>query len=101
MFFATNPELAAIVGCCMMVILSISNGFLSVLTRMMQAIPVSAMMVYIALISLCLFSTGLLIENWVSGGPLRIIGYTGEQYLWGFGTGAINILALYFKIVAF
>ena len=101
MFFADNLYLAHIVGCCMMVILSMANGVLSVLTRIMQSIPVSSMMVYIAVISLCLFSTGLLIENWIQGGPLRIMSYTGEQYMWGFGSGAINIIALYFKIVAF
>ena len=78
MFFADNLYLAHIVGCCMMVIFSMANGVLSVLTRMMQSLPVSSMMVYIAVISLCLFSPGLLIENWISGGPLRIISYTGE-----------------------
>ena len=59
------------------------------------------MMSYITLISLLLISIGLLMENLVKGGPLRIVNYTGKQYFYGILTGAINSLALFFKIVAY
>lgn len=101
LFFADNPKLAGIIGCSLMVILSISNGFMSVLTRIMQGIPISSMIVYIVSITFVIFATGLLIENAIKGGPLRILNYNGEQYAWGFAVGTANVLELYFKIMAF
>ena len=101
LFFAENPKLAGIIGCSLMVILSITNGFMSVLTRIMQGIPVSSMMVYISVVTFLIFVTGLLIENAVKGGPMRILNYSGEQYGWGFAVGAANVMALYFKIMAY
>ena len=69
---------AGIVGCLMCVLLSFANGTLSVLTRMMQSINVSVMMVYIALTSIVILLSGLMIENAITGGPLRILNYTKE-----------------------
>ena len=99
--FGENTKLAGIVGIVMMILVSIANGVLSVLTRMMQSIHVSVMMVYIAIISLIGMSIALLIESAVKGEPLRILNYTAEQYMYGFATGSLNILALLFKIIAF
>jgi len=100
-YFADNLKLGGIIGCCLMIISSVSSGVLALLTRIMQAISVPCMMVYIAVFSVVYFSIFLLIENCVSGGPLRILSYTGNQYLWGFGLGGINVVALFFKIIAF
>ena len=61
-----------------MVVLSIANGVLSVLTRMMQSLQVQVMMFYIAIVSSILIWIGLIIEWQVKGGPLRIANYTGE-----------------------
>ena len=101
LLFGDDVRLAGIVGCSCMIVLSMANGVLSVLTRMMQSLHVSVMMVYIALISLIIMTVGLLIENWVAGGPLRIVHYTSEQYGYGFACGVLNVLALIFKIVAY
>ena len=59
------------------------------------------MMVYIALVSIVLMTTGLLIENIITGGPLRILNYNKEQCLFALGSGALNIGGLFFKIVAY
>ena len=61
-----------------MLILAIANGALSVLTRMMQSIHVSVMMAYIAVISLVILITGLMIEYAIVDGPLRVVNYTAE-----------------------
>ena len=45
--------------------------------------------------------TGLLIENAITGGPLRILNYSKEQYLIGFGNGVLNVGVLFFKIIAY
>ena len=99
--FGDNTQLAGIVGIICMAILSMANGVLSVLTRMMQSIHVAVMMAYIAVISFLILLTGLLIEKAVVGGPLRVLNYSAEQYMFGFGCGLINILALLFKIIAY
>ena len=100
-YFAENLKLGGIIGCFLMIVSSISSGALALLTRIMQAISVSCMMVYIAVFSVFYFSIFLLVENSISEGPLRILSYSGNQYLWGFGLGAINVVALFFKIIAF
>lgn len=79
MFFSDNLKMASFVGILMSLILSMANGTLSVLTRMMQSISVATMMTYIALISLIIYTVALTIENLASGGgPLRCLNYTGE-----------------------
>ena len=99
--FGENARLAGVVGCGLMVVLSMANGVLSVLTRQMQSIHFAVMMAYIALVSFILITGGLLIENRVSGGPFRILHYSGEQYLYGFACGLANIAGLLFKIIAY
>mmetsp|Transcript_34030 Transcript_34030/g.41981 ORF Transcript_34030/g.41981 Transcript_34030/m.41981 type:complete len:155 (-) Transcript_34030:119-583(-) len=96
-----SPRVAGIIGISMCVTLSLANGVLAILTRMMQSIHVSVMMSYIALVSLAILTTYFLIEMAVKGGPLRILSYTVEQYLYGFAAGAVNILGLICKIVAY
>lgn len=85
----------------MCVILSMANGVLAVLTRMLQSLSVGIMMTYIALISLVLMTIGLLTEKFITGDPLRIANYDAEQYMFGFLVGSLNIAGLLFKIVAF
>ena len=99
--FGEDTKTAGIVGLLAMFMVSVANGVLSVLTRMMQSIHVSVMMCYIALISLILTTLGLCIESLITGTPMRLFHYTGEQYLYGFAAGSCNVLALLFKIIAF
>jgi drug/metabolite transporter (DMT)-like permease len=68
---------------------------------MMQAIEVTVMMTYIALISIAIMTIGLLVENAITGGPLRIVNYSGEQIMFGLLAGSLNMSALLFKIIAF
>ena len=63
--------MAGIVGCILLIVLSTANAILSVLTRMMQSIDVSVMMVYIALISISIILPALLIEAAFTEGPIR------------------------------
>ena len=99
--FGENTKLASNVGIIMMVLVSISNGVQSVLTRMMQSIHVNIMMVYIAIISLICMTIALLTESAVKGQPIRILNYTEEQYRYGFATGSFNIGTLLCKIIAY
>ena len=85
----------------MCVILSMANGVLAVLTRMMQSLSVGIMVNYMAIISLVILTVGLLIEKLITGEPLRIANYNAEQYMYGFLVGALNITVLIFKIVAY
>ena len=54
-----------------------------------------------AIISLALMTTGLLIEKFISGEPLRILNYDAEQYMYGLLLGALNMAGLLAKIVAY
>ena len=99
--FGDNAKLAGIIGIIMCVVVSIANGSLAVLTRMMQSIHVSVMMSYIALISIFLLTIGFLIELAIVGGPMRLLNYSSEQYMFGFLTGSVNIFGLICKIVAY
>ena len=89
------------IGISVLIVLSMANGILAVLTRRMQSIHVSVMMAYIAIISFIILSTCFIIERLITGNPLRILNYTFEQYSYGFAAGALNIAALLFKIIAF
>lgn len=93
--------MASVVGIILLVVLSASNGLLAILTRQMQELPVSVMITYIALAALLLLGTGLLIEFAFSVGPLRIVNYDAEQYMFGFLAGGLNQLGLLFKIIAY
>ena len=77
-YFPDNESLAGIVGCCLFIFLSICNGVLAVMTRSMQSIHVSVMMSYIAIISFCIMTVGLLTEKTITGDGLRIANYTEE-----------------------
>lgn len=99
--FGSNTKLAGIIGITMCLTVSVANGVLAILTRMMQSIHVSVMMSYIALVSLLILTVGFLIELAVVGGPMRLFNYSSEQYLFGFLTGAVNILGLISKIIAY
>ena len=85
----------------MCVMVSLTNGLLAVLTRMMQSLEVGIMMSYIAFISLVILMIALLIEKFIRGEPLRIANYDAEQYLFGFLCGSLNVAQLLFKIVAY
>ena len=99
--FGDNVKLATIIGCTMCMLLSMANGVLAVLTRMMQSLSVSVMMTYIALISIVIVIVVLLIEIAITGDPLRITHYNGEQVMYGLLAGMLNILSLVFKIIAY
>ena len=76
--FGDDTKTAGIVGLIAMFMVSIANGVLSVLTRMMQSIHVSVMMCYISLISLILSTTGLTLESLITSTPMRVFHYSGE-----------------------
>ena len=101
LFLSDNKTLAAIFGCSMCLLIAVANGSIAVFTRMMQSVRVAVLMFYLAVLSLILLSTILLIENAVTGGPIRILNYSAEQYMFGFGSGAISTLSLLFKTIAF
>ena len=100
-FLSENELLTSILGCTACVMLSMSNGVMAVLTRMMQSLKVGIMMNYIAIICLTIMVIALLAEKFITGKPLRIVNYDAEQYLWGFLVAVLNIATLLFKIVAY
>ena len=59
------------------------------------------MMFYIAVVTFVILTCGLLIEHWASEGPLRILNYSKEQYVWGYSVGCLQLFVLYFKIMAY
>ena len=59
------------------------------------------MITYMSIISLIILIIGLLVEKSITGEPLRIANYDAEQYMYGFIVGALNMITLVFKIVAY
>ena len=59
------------------------------------------MIAYIAIVALIILSTMLLIEYACSDGPLRIVNYSAEQYMFGFLAGSLNQLQTLFKVIAY
>lgn len=99
--FDWNAKVASTVGILMCITVSIANGVLAILTRMMQSIHVSVMMSYIALVSIVILTVAFLIEKAFVGGQLRILSYNGDQYMYGFLAGTVNIIGLVCKIIAY
>ena len=44
---------------------------------------------------------GLLNENAITGGPLRIVSYRGEQYVWCFIVGLASYLTIFCRITSY